>query len=99
MSDGIWISAGDGFVEPESDIEIKIDFVEGGSSARVFDIAADLIRAFEDLDSVLLSSVDSQISTSLILEDVQKSSLKIFLRNVLRQADDEALKTLDWKPL
>lgn len=99
MSDTIWISAGDGFVEPESDIEIKIDFVEGGSSARVFDIAADLIRAFEDLDSVLLSSVDSQISTSLILEDVQKSSLKIFLRNLLRQADDEALKTLDWKPL
>lgn len=99
MSDRMVISIGDDFLEPESDIQIKIDFVEGGSSARVFQIAADLIRAFEDLDSVLIKSVDSQISTSLILEDVQKSSLRIFLRNLLSQADDDALKTLDWKPL
>ncbi|KPH06032.1 hypothetical protein AOG23_25100 [Rhizobium acidisoli] len=94
------VSLGDDFVEPDSDIEIKIDFKEGdGSSARVFEIAADLIRAFEDLDSVLITSVDSSMSTSLILEDVQKSSLRIFLRNVLKQLNDDALKTLDWKPL
>ncbi len=100
MSNGILVSLGDDFVEPESDIEIKIDFKEGeGSSARVFEIAAELIRAFEDLDSILITSVDSRMTTSLILEDVQKSSLKIFLRNVLNQLDDDALKTLDWKPL
>ncbi|MFK0331379.1 hypothetical protein ACIQUB_09670 [Rhizobium sp. NPDC090275] len=99
MSNGIHFLVGDGFVEPDSDIEIKIDFIEDGSSARVFEIAAELIRAFEDLDSVLITSVDSSMATSLVLEDVQKSSLKIFLRNVLKQADDDALKTLDWKPL
>ncbi len=84
---------------PESDIAIKIDYSESdGSPARVFDIASNLIRAFEDLDRVLISTVDSKISTALILEDVEKSSLKIFLRNMLRASDDQALKDLDWKP-
>jgi hypothetical protein len=99
MPNGILLSLGDDFLEPESDIEIKIVFVEDASSARVFEIAAELIRAFEDLDSILITSVDSAMSTSLILEDVRKSSLRVFLRNVLCQLDDDAIKTLDWKPL
>lgn len=91
---------GEGPMDPESDIELKINFVEDGTSpARVFEIAARIIRAFEDLDRALLSSVDSTISTTLILEDVEKSSLKVFLKNALKQLDDQALKDLDWKPL
>ncbi|RVH05056.1 hypothetical protein CN217_26505 [Sinorhizobium meliloti] len=98
MSIRVWL--GDGMAEPESDIELKIDFVEDeGSPARVFEIAAQIIRAFEDLDRALISSVDSTISTTMVLEDVEKSSLKVFLRNVLKQLDDQALKDLDWKPL
>jgi len=100
MAGNLRIEMGSDFVEPQSDIEIYIDFQEdSGSSARVFEIAADLIRALEELDNVLISSVDSEIKTSLILEDIQKSSLKIFLKNVLKQLDDQALKDLDWKPL
>jgi hypothetical protein len=80
------------------DIEIKIDFKEDdGSAARVFEIASSLIHAFEDLDRVLTTSVDSSIRTTLILEDIEKSSLKILLRNVLKSLDDQALKDLDWK--
>ena len=98
MSIRVWL--GDGMADPESDIELKIDFVEDeGSPARVFEIAAQIIRAFEDLDRALVSSVDSTISTTMVLEDVEKSSLKVFLRNVLKQVDDQALKDLDWKPL
>src|SRR5690606_20875242 len=75
------------------------DFREdAGSAARVFDIASNLIKAFEDLDRVLITTVDSKISTALILEDVEKSSLKIYLRNLLKASDDQALKELDWKP-
>lgn len=100
MSDGIRLTlAGEPPVPPESDIEITIDFNEGeGSAARVFDIAANLIRAFEDLDSVLITTIDSKISTELIVEDVEKSSLKIWLRSILKASDDDAIKTLDWKP-
>ncbi|MBP2564633.1 hypothetical protein J2766_001192 [Agrobacterium tumefaciens] len=98
MTDGIRINVGEEFMPPESDIEIKIDFKEEGSAARVFDIASNLIKAFEDLDRVLITTVDSKISTALILEDVEKSSLKIYLRNLLKASDDQALKELDWKP-
>lgn len=99
MTDSIHITVGDDILPPDSDIVIKIDFEEEvGSAARVFEIAADMIRAFEDLDRVLISSIDTSIRTQLILEDLQKSSIKVFLRNVLNQTDDQALKDLDWKP-
>ncbi|MCQ6497923.1 hypothetical protein, partial [Vibrio parahaemolyticus] len=64
MTDGIRINVGEEFMPPESDIEIKIDFKEEGSAARVFDIASNLIKAFEDLDRVLITTVDSKISTA-----------------------------------
>jgi hypothetical protein len=100
MSNGLHVILGEEPpMPPKSDIEIKIDFDESdGSAARVFDIASNIIRAFEDLDRVLVTSVDSKIRTSLILEDVEKSSLKIWLRNILRASDDQAIKELDWKP-
>lgn len=83
---------------PESDIVLDIKFDPASSPSRVFDIAADLIRSFEEFDKTVIQSIDSRIETAFLLEDVEKSSLKVFLRNLLRQADDDAVKTLDWKP-
>jgi hypothetical protein len=87
--------------QPEipADLEIKIEYRDEGSAARVFEIAAELIRAFEDVDSVLAKSIDSSIQTALVVEDLQKSSIRILLRNLLKAADDDALKTLDWRPV
>lgn len=100
MADGIRITLGEGAVPHDSDIELKIDFREdGGSASRVFEIAANIIRSFEEIDRVLIDTVASSISTTLILEDVEKSSLKVFLKNVLKNVDDDALRTLDWKKL
>lgn len=97
---GVVVSISDIVDEPPSDIVLKIDFREGeGSAARPFQMAADLIRALEDLDATLVKSVDSSITTMLIVEDLQKSSIRVFLRNLLMAADDDALKTLDWKPM
>lgn len=97
---GIVVTISDTFEVPPSDIVLKIDFREGvGSAARPFQIAADLIRALEDLDATLVKSVDSSIETTLIVEDLQKSSIKVYLRNFLKAVDDDGLKTLDWKPL
>lgn len=85
---------------PEGDIEIKIDYREGeGSPARVFDIAAGLIRSLEALDRALIDTIDSSISTELILEDVERSSLRVVLKNVLTAINDDALRDLDWKKL
>lgn len=85
--------------EAASDLELRIVYREEGSAARVFEIAAKLIHALEDVDSVLAKSVDSSIQTSMIVEDLYKSSIRILLKNILKAADDDALKTLDWKPL
>lgn len=99
MGNGIKITLGGEVMPPKSDMVLRIDYVDDGSASRVFDIAAELIRAFEDLDRVLITSIDSKISTQLVLEDLEKSSVKIFLRNILKHLDDQALKKLDWKPL
>lgn len=96
----IRVQVGDHFVPPESDVVFRIDFdPTNGSPARVFDIAAELIRSLEEMDHVLLQPIDSRLETTFILEDLQKSSIKVFLKNVIKQLDDDALKSLDWKPL
>lgn len=56
-----------------------------------------LIEAFQFVDQKLVKSLDAKLEPILILEDVETSSLKAFLRNALAAADDEALKKLDWK--
>jgi len=82
----------------EADIILKIDYKETkGSASRAFEIAADLIKSLEDMDSVLSQSIHSKIETSLVLEDLQKSSLKIFLKNALKELPDDALKELNAK--
>lgn len=35
----------------------------------------------------------------MVLEDIETGSIKVWLANLLQRADDEALRTLDWKPL
>lgn len=83
----------------DADFAIVVDFKKGEESpTRVFTAATELIRSFEGLDRVLTKSVDSSITPVMVLEDVEIGSLKIWLKNVLRSTDDQALKDLDWRP-
>ena len=82
---------------PKADFAFYVDFKRGeGSASRVFSATHDFIRACESLDGELLSSIDSNIETVMVLEDIEAGSLKTWLRNSLRAADDQALKDLDW---
>ena len=84
----------------DADFSFTIDFVKGaGNPRRVFDAASALIDAFEVLDSALIASVDVKISPVMVLEDVEAGSLRTWLKSVLSRIDDEALKTLEWKPI
>ncbi|MCB4379640.1 hypothetical protein FZX02_04030, partial [Synechococcus sp. MU1644] len=84
----------------DADIILKIKYAErNNSAAHAFEIAAELIRSMEQLDRVLLQSIHPQLSTALIVEDLEKSSLKIFIRSVLEDVPDEALKEADLKSL
>lgn len=85
---------------PKADFGFEIDFQRGvGPASRVFTATYDFIKACEALDNELVKSIDSSIETVLVLEDIQIGSIKTWLRNSLTALDDDALKTLDWKPL
>jgi len=82
-----------------ADFAIYIDFKKGeGNPARVFQAADTMIQALQRLDHALCNSIDSHIEPILVLEEIESGSLKIWLKDVLSASDDEALKTLDWKP-
>ncbi|MVO16090.1 hypothetical protein [Parasedimentitalea huanghaiensis] len=84
----------------QADLILKIDYDETfGSAARAFEIAAELIHALEDLDRIFSQTIHAGLRTSLIVEDLQKSSLKLFLKNVVEDIPDEALKEADLKKL
>lgn len=84
---------------PQADFAFEIDFVRGvGPASRVFEATHGFIKACEALDADLVKSIDSNIQTVLVLEDIQQGSIKTWLRSILLAADDDALKTLDWKP-
>lgn len=85
---------------PRADFAFEIDFQKGvGPASRVFAATHDFIRACEALDAELVQSIDASIETVLILEDIQAGSIKTWLRNALSASEDDALKTLDWRPL
>ncbi|MEZ0149224.1 MAG: hypothetical protein AB9Q19_07870 [Candidatus Reddybacter sp.] len=77
--------------------EIVIDFGKGGNPNRVFRSMADLIDTFQDLDTTLAEVVGSQVSNTLILEDIEKGSLKTIIRNIIHDAPDEDLRDAKFK--
>lgn len=84
---------------PAADFAFEIDFQRGvGPASRVFAATHDFIKACEALDAELVQSIDSSIETVLVLEDIQEGSIKTWLRSLLIATDDDALKTLDWRP-
>lgn len=87
---------------PPSDaaFALQIDFQRGSDNPqRVFQAADAMIRAFQGLDRTLCAAVDSRIEPVMVLEDIEVGSIKVWLANLLRRIDDEALKDLDWRPL
>lgn len=83
---------------PEADFGIEINFRKGiGNPRRVFDAASTLLDGFEQLDRALVDSIDRNIQSSFVLEDIEAGSVRVWVRNALMRTDDEALKSLDWK--
>ncbi|MEX2644160.1 MAG: hypothetical protein WD270_11945 [Acetobacterales bacterium] len=84
---------------PAADFAFYIDFKKGiGPASRVFSATHDFVKACERLDRELVTSIDANIETVMVLEDIEAASLKTWLRSSLRATDDQALKDLDWRP-
>lgn len=81
-----------------ADFCLEIDYIKGSTNpARVFRAMGDLIETSQQIDLTLVNSIDNKIQPILLLEDIETSSIKAWLRNVLESTDDDALKNLDWK--
>lgn len=86
-------------VPPNADFAFYVDFdKKSGSASRVFKATHDFIVACEKLDKGLIGSIDSNIETLLMIEDVEAASLKTWFKSALISTDDQALKDLDWRP-
>lgn len=82
-----------------ADFCIEVDFKKDSPNpSRVFRTITNLIDTFESLDEKLVHSISGEIKPILLLENVESGSIKTWLKQILQEVDDEALKNLDWKP-
>jgi hypothetical protein len=58
----------------------------------------DLIESFQQVDKRLVAAIDSKKEAVMMLKNIEAGSLRAWLANMLKAVDDDALKTLDWKP-
>ena len=72
---------------------------ESEKPSRVFKAVSDLIEAFQEIDNDLVKTIDVNIETVILLEDVQAGSIRVWLRNLLKLIPDDAAYNLDWKPI
>jgi hypothetical protein len=83
-----------------ADFCLEIDFDKGSKNpSRVFQAMSALIESFEKIDHSLAISIDSKIEPILLLEDIDKGSLRVWLINQLKEMDDETLKSGDIKKI
>jgi hypothetical protein len=83
-----------------SEFCIQIDFQkESEKPARVFKAMTGLIEAFEEIDRNLVRSIDVQIESVLLLEDIEAGSIRAWFRNQLIAHDDKDIQNLNWKPV
>jgi hypothetical protein len=81
-----------------AEFSFTIKFARGrGDPRRVFDSASRLIEGFEDLDDTIAQSIDAKLRTTTVLDDVEAGSLRVILRTILENIDDQGLKEGEWK--
>ena len=81
-------------------IEIRIEFERGsGDPTRIFYSMAGLIESIQSIDSHLGACVGVGVRTSLVLEDIEATSLKAKLKSTIEAIPDEPLKSGDIKKL
>ncbi|MES9903672.1 MAG: hypothetical protein ABW168_13485 [Sedimenticola sp.] len=77
---------------------IKIDYERGSEDpGRVFRAMSGLIESMQDFDQHLAHTINAEVSTILLLEDIESGSVVTWLRNSLKSIPDEALQELRWK--
>jgi hypothetical protein len=80
------------------DFCIHIDFDPvAPNPERIFDTIAKLIKSFQDIDRHLVTCVDTNIEPILVLEDIEKGSIKVWIAQKLKDIPDTAIEDGEWK--
>jgi hypothetical protein len=81
-----------------ADFAFIIKFARGaGDPRRIFDAASLLIDGFEELDETIIQIVDGKMRSSMVLEDIRPGSIRVILKTLLADIDEQALKDGEWK--
>jgi len=87
-------------IQQKSDFGLKIDFGDDRrNSARFFVALSKLIGFCEYVDQTIATSLDSSLEPIILLEDLEKGSLLIWLKTALESVDDDALGSLSLKKI
>jgi hypothetical protein len=77
---------------------ITIDFQRGEADpVYVFYSMTEILSAVKALDKILIGAVDPELEPTLVLEDVEASSITSWVKNKIVAIDDAALKEFDFK--
>jgi hypothetical protein len=78
--------------------EIKVEFEHGrGNPSRIFRTMAGLIESVQVFDQHLASTVNANIHTRLILQDIKNGSIRSMLKTLIEDIPDDALKQGEFK--
>lgn len=79
---------------------VRLDYAtESEDPSRVFRSMAKIIDSIYELERDLAASISAQIHPVQVLQKVEAGSIKAWLRTIFKQVDDDALKSLDWRPV
>lgn len=80
---------------------LEVDYQKDSPNpSRVFQSMSNLIGTIEKIDTHLVTIIlDAKIQPVILLEDVEASSLKAWLRTTLNMIPDAALYNLQWEPI
>ncbi len=84
----------------ESVFALKVDFSpETTNPAKMFRALSGLSDALQATDQTLIRSLNIRIEPILLIDDIEKGSLLIWIRNFLQSIDDDSIKDLSLKKL
>jgi hypothetical protein len=98
MTSLVQISNVEPIIPDDAEFAIYINFAKNEPNPqRIFQAADMMIQSMQKLDKVLCGLINTNLTTVMLLEDVEQGSLKIWLKSVLEKIPDDGLKNLDWK--
>lgn len=78
------------------DLTIEYD-AKQENPERLFRGIAKVLEAFQEIDDAMVKCIDSDIESRIMLDDLERGSIVLKLRNIIEALPDDALRSGDYK--